>query len=262
MSKEIHRHGGPSSSSAYKLIKMDTRKMTDKEKRELKLISPKSKKTTCPDDKSFQKSGQTYIKQIGYERKLKKPLTEDTFSRPTSWGIFLEHRAFTMIPELEYQLVSKTRYEHQEIKGWTGMPDLIKSKVVGDIKCPYSLESFCDKIAALQDIETYKEEFPEDYWQLISNACLLESNGVPVTHMEAVIYCPYYSELADIQLESTIYDDPNLVYWIANALASELPHLLDDCEYDNLNQFTFEIPQEDKDFLTTRVEQAIKLLKL
>ena len=173
--EEIHRYAGISSSSAYKLVKKGIRKMTPEELEAFKKANPKSAKKNCED--GFGAAGLTYIKQINYEIRLRKPLTGEVYSRPTSWGTFLEKRAYDLMPDLSYRLVSKTRYKHQTIDNWTGMPDLIKTNVVGDIKCPYSLETFCDKLEALQSIETYKEEFEADYWQHISNACLLESNG-------------------------------------------------------------------------------------
>lgn len=257
--KELHRYAGISSSSAYKLVKKGKRKMTAEELVEFKKENPKSKALTCPD--GFGDAGLTYIKQINYERRLKKALKGEIFSRPTSWGTFLEKRAFDLIPDFDYMLVSDKRYAHKTIPNWTGMPDLIKPDTVGDIKCPYSLETFCDKLEALQSLETYKAEFEADYWQHISNACLLRSNGIEITRMEAVIYCPYASELADIQLETTVYDKPHLVFWICNAMVDEMPHLLDDCDYKNLNMFPFDIPIEDMDYLESRVIEANKLIE-
>lgn len=265
--EEIKRDGGVSSSSAYKLIPVGKRDMTDDEIVIYKDQNPKGKRKTV--DEGFQKGGQTYLKQIKYEKRLKKPLKSEKYARPTSWGTFLEKRAYEKIPDadLSLRLISEVRYSHKYINNWTGMPDLIKPSddwgcVVGDIKCPYSLETFCDKLEALKDIKVFKEEFPADYWQNISNACILESNGIAINQMMWAIYVPYFSELADIQLSCSAYEDPNMVYWIANGLPDELPHILDNQDnYKNINVFTFDIPEEDKNILTERIILANEYLE-
>jgi len=202
-----------------------------------------------------------YIKQIGYELRLGKSLSNDTTSRPTSWGTLVEKKAFDLLP-LNYQLESRTRLFHQSIEYWSGMPDIISENLVGDIKCPYTLEAFCDKLEALKDIEVYKKEFPEDYWQHISNAVLLESNGHPITDFEAIIFCPYFSELDEIKAMASDSDDLKQYkyFWIANAHYDELPHLIDGGYYQNLNVFKFEIPQADKDLLEETIFEAGKHL--
>ena len=236
--------------------------MTVDELKQLKIDEPKSKRKTCPDEKSFLKGGLTYIKQVKYEQRHKKPLNREAFSKPTSWGIFLEKRAFDLVDDLEYRLVSKKRYVHQTIENWSGMPDLEKPLHVGDIKCPVNLEVFSDKLEALKDIEVYKVEYDEDYWQLISNACLLESNGMKIEKIVAVLYVPFESELEDIHDDTNNWEgDPSLVFWINNAGKDELPHLLDEQDYyNNMNIFTFDIPREDMNYLTERVKLANTML--
>lgn len=129
---------------------------------------------------------------------------------------------------------------------------------------PFSLEVFCDKIEALQNIEVYKKEYPEDFYQHISNAILLEANGTKITHFEAVIYCPYQSELESIRELARNWDDENqnqfaFVNWSGD---NELPYLPNDCKaYKNLNIIRFEISEADKQALTERVIAAGLLLK-
>ena len=148
----------------------------------------------------FSEKAQKYIKQVGYELELGRPLNAERDSRPTSWGTFVETRAFNLLP-IEYQLVSQTRLFHPEISTWSGAPDLIIEfidfineiegiEVVSDVKCPFSLEVFLDKVKALNEsVEAYKKEFPADYWQLVSNAVLTGAK-----YAEAIIYGPYVSE--------------------------------------------------------------------
>lgn len=211
--------------------------------------------------KGMGETAKTYIRQVGYEMLLGREINKESNARPTTWGSILEAKAYSLLP-FEYQLVSSDRIFHKEIPYWSGAPDVVRPEVVGDIKCPYSLEVFCDKLSALNEgLEAYKKEFREDYWQLISNAILLESNGIPVTHFEAIIYVPYQSELKEIRDMVNNYDgDANKVAWMNWATDEELPYLLDGGHFKNLNIHLFEIPQEDKYMLTELVHEAIKLL--
>ena len=234
--------------------------MTDKELDSYKKENPKGKKKNC--DKGFSAAGLTYIKQIGQEKRLGKPLKKETNAKQTSWGTFTEKRAFDLIPDLSYLLVSKTRYSHQTIDNWTGMPDLIKTLTGGDIKCPYDLETFCDKIDALADIEVFKELFPEDYWQNISNACLLESNGIEIKKIVSVIYVPYTSELEDIREMANNFDgDQNPIAWINWAEDDQLPSIMEGRQDKNLNIFEFDVNREDMEYLESRVIEANKLIE-
>jgi len=215
----------------------------------------------------FSEKAQKYIKQVGYELELGRPLNAERDSRPTSWGTFVETRAFNLLP-IEYQLVSQTRLFHPEISTWSGAPDLIIEfidfineiegiegiEVVSDVKCPFSLEVFLDKVKALNEsVEAYKKEFPADYWQLVSNAVLTGAK-----YAEAIIYVPYQSELQEIRHMTELYDE---CIWVKWAEDCELPYLNDGGHYKNLNIFRFEVPPADKEFLTSKVIAASKLLQ-
>ena len=73
---------------------------------------------------------------------------------------------------------------------------------------------------------------------------------------------PYFSELEDIRTMAENYDggDQWKYRFIVESPDAELPYLPDGGYYKNLNKFEFEVPKEDKDFLTERVELAIELL--
>jgi hypothetical protein len=201
---------------------------------------------------SFGAPALKYIKQVNLEQKLGRPLTCERDARPTSWGEFCEGRVFNLL-DLSYRNVTDTRFFHPSIKAWSGKPDVLRAEIVGDIKSPFNLEVFCDKIAALEaGIEVYREEFPEDYYQHISNAILLNANGFKVTHFEAIIYVPYLSEIEEIRQHSDS--------WMKFADDDELPWVPDGGYYKNLNTYCFEIPQDDKIALHNRVIEAGKML--
>lgn len=208
----------------------------------------------------FGKPAKTYIKQVNYERKLGRAINKEHNAKPTVWGTFIEQRAFNLLG-LDYKLVSQERLFHPDIEFWSGAPDLVKLNTVCDVKSPFNLEVFCDKLNALKDIETYKKEYPEDYYQHISNAILLEKNGISITHFEAILYVPFIDELDEIREETGGIDtlQKNLA-WINYSENAELPYILRNTGYNNLNVFRFEIPIEDKQELTQRVIEAGKLL--
>ena len=200
----------------------------------------------------------TYIKHKSREIKLGRNLQKERSSRPTSYGNLVERRVYELLP-LEYTLQSDLRYTHEELKQWTGAPDMITDLKVCDIKCPFSLDVYCDKadIMISNDVEALKKEFPENYWQLVSNGILTGKNIA-----ELIIYCPYIKELIEIKEDLVNYEgDANDVAWINWAKDEELPYLIEGNYYKNLYKMEFVIPEEDKQALYDRVKLAISMLK-
>jgi hypothetical protein len=203
----------------------------------------------------------TYVEEKVFETNLNRSLSADNNARPTAWGTLVEEQAFSKMG-LEYSLVSKERYYKGDY--WSGMPDLITDEVVGDIKCPWTLKSFCNVVKTIKnfnetkDLELFKKEHPEWYWQLVSNGILCKRDKAIF-----VVYCPYKEDLIDIKemAESHLGDGSNRFAFITWAEDEDLPYLVKDGNYNDLNVMEFEIPQEDKDILTARVEMAIVELK-
>lgn len=197
-----------------------------------------------------------YIKQVNYEIQMGRAINKEFNSRPTDWGNVVEPFVFDKI-DTSYQNVSNKRLVHPKISNWSGAPDFVKTETVSDCKCPFSLEVFCDKLKALQNLETYKKEFPEDYWQLVSNACLLEANGFPVKFMEPMNFVPYKEDLEKIK---ALANGVPSLYWLQFADDDQLPYLLPDGDYKDLNVACFEIPEKDKKDLTMRIRTAVSNL--
>ncbi len=206
-----------------------------------------------------------YIKQVGYELRLKRAISKEHNAKPTNYGTFLEKRVFDLLG-LEYSLVSQDRLFHPQIPNYSGAPDLIKlngkvADTVADVKCPYDLEVFCDKIEALKDVQGYKDEFPADYYQNVSNAILLNANGHNITHFEACIYIPYKSELEDIRkMADNFNGNQNAVAFLNWSSDAELPYINDNGYYKNLNIFRFPLIEEDMELVKSRVIEAGKYL--
>lgn len=204
--------------------------------------------------------GLKYIKQIRQEIKLGRPINKESSARATSWGKYAELYVFHEKLTTDYVLVSKKRLFHPDIPEWSGATDLIKEGHTADVKCPYSLEVFCDKLEALKDIEVYKEEFPEDYWQHISNAILLEKNGIVVTHFEAIIFCPYQTDLQAMREGTYQILDENLqkqMNWMNYTGDDELPYILPGGMYKDINIISHEIPVADKEALILQVQKVL-----
>lgn len=90
------------------------------------------------------------------------------------------------------------------------------------------------------------------YWQLVSNSILNNTR-----YAELIVGVPYYSEMPKVKM---LADGNPDCYWIAMAGDDELPFLPDGGYYKNLNIIRFEVPKEDKEFLTNKVIEASKLL--
>ncbi len=234
--------------------------------------------TKARNQKDFGAPALTYVKQVNWERKLGRPLNNEQDAKSTTWGKLVEKRAFDVITDLDYKLVSNVRLFHPSIDGWSGMPDILTGtiqeeqivwngkKVVADLKSPWTLGSFCKQIeAAKEGWAVYKEECPEYYWQLLSNAILTGAQEI-----EASIYVPYKHELEEIRQMAIAKSDadasetgkPCYKYnFIITGEEDELPCLIEGREYKNLNVFRFPLIEADVVELTNCVTEAVKMLK-
>jgi len=261
------RNGNFTSSEIVALTKMGSRKMTKDEIAALKLIDPKSRKTTVED--GFGKAGLTYILEKRFERNLGRSLDDEKSAKPLKWGKLLEKRVGNILP-YEYELQSNITVVHPTIDCWAGSKDVLiqrAKKTIGEIKCPMTLKSFCLLVQALYDglvgmdaINMIRETHPDGekfYWQMVSNAILDGVNSA-----ELIVYMPYESELDEIKM--MVHDLPiemlEEYYFVTMAKDGELPFLKDGGYYKNLNIIPFEIPDADIEFLTNRVIEASTLL--
>lgn len=210
----------------------------------------------------------TYVNETNMERRLQRSLTTEVDAKPLTWGKLLEPRVFDMLG-LEYTLTSDETFQHPEIPYWVGSPDGLKpaNAALMDIKCPFTLKSFCNLvdplyegltgIHAMNEIRERHKDGDKYYWQLVSNAIIKNMD-----YAELIVYMPYFFELADIRMmaQNLPGDQLGNLYWLTMSQDDQLPYLPDGGYYKNLNVIRFEIPQEDKKFLTERVKQAGAML--
>jgi len=204
----------------------------------------------------------TYIAECNMERRLKRPLEKESNARPLSWGKHCEKRVFELLP-IEYKLMGSDTISHPTIEYWKGSPDAerhITDKAVVDVKCPITMKSFCTLVDPLYEgldgreamlrIREDHKDGDKYFWQLVSNAVLTNTKWA-----ELIVYCPYESELEDIQLATQMYeqDEAYKYMWINYARKDELPWLPDGGYYKNINVIRFEVMDRDKIELENRV---------
>lgn len=217
----------------------------------------------------------TYIDECNMERRLGRSITDEVDARPLTWGKFMEPYVFDLMGT-DYEHVGTETLLHPEFSCWAGSPDLKKwvSKTqikVGDIKAPKTLKSFCrlsdclratDVREALLKVKSGSKKIGEIYyWQLVSNAILIEKTnpGVTVENAELVVFMPFKSQLDEIRSRAFNLDNPDeqkKVLWIYGSSDEELPHLIDGGYYNNISVLSFAIPQADKEALEERVSMA------
>jgi hypothetical protein len=215
--------------------------------------------TSDKSGENFGKPALTYIDEKYFETKLGRPLGTEVNARPVTWGNCCEAYVYEKLLPIEYRVQNDVRYQHPRLP-WSGAPDAIAAGTVADIKSPHTLKSFMQ----LQEIELgqfgegLKKGKPDYYWQLISNAVLIEQqNGEEITHAELILFCPYKSELDDLREFASDYYE---WFWIANAMDGELPYLPDGGNYASLTYRRFELSEGDKLALINMVKLATELL--
>jgi len=116
--------------------------------------------TTGRGEHGFGAPALTYINEKRMEMRLGRQLTNETNAKPTSWGTLMELYVFDQIG-IKYKLKHKERYLHPTIKHWTGCPDVVSAGEVGDIKCPFTLKSFCETVDSFTSVQAFKDAKPE-----------------------------------------------------------------------------------------------------
>ena len=249
------RIGRFTSSEVVRLLGNGKREMTDFE---LKNRPKGSKEKLIEDVNILPATALTYIEEKNFERKLKRSLGSDTNAKATTWGLLVEQRVFDLLG-IEYTILSNNTIKHSTLGDiWCGTPDLVKHtnpKTVGEIKCPFTLKSFCT-FAECNDISEVREKHQDGekyYWQIVSNAILTDSE-----RGELIIYCPKQSELDEIR-QLADNGEPKFLN-IHYSLDCDIPYLPENSLYDNMYIFNFEIPKQDKEYLENRIKLAGNLL--
>lgn len=254
------RIGNFTSSEIYNLVKMGKRPMTDAEIEEQKLTNPKSRARTIECMTVFQAGGESYINKKANETRMGKSFDVGAYSQSLAWGEIMEMFVFSELG-LEYKPVSKGTVLHPTINGWSGTCDAEKFKngdkfAVAEIKC-YWPENFANYVNVLmeKDVDLLREKFPKEYWQIVSNSCILG-----LDYGEAICFMPYESQMNEIRESIETLDSPHQwrYRFVVESDNWQLPVLPDKGYYKSMNKFEFEIPKSDKEYINERVKEAVK----
>ena len=254
------RQGFFTSSQASRLINYESRAMTADEKAAHKKEFPSSKKQNISID-GFGASGHTYIEEVCLEREIGRVLQTEVKTRPIKWGSLMEVVLFNLLG-MGYQMCHKQTKKHPKHgKFWSGTPDLIVPNVkIGEIKC-YEPKKFTklSKCLLKKDIQLFRENFKDEYWQCVSNASICG-----VTKAEMIAYMPYKKELEILieQIEETNFLernglDPADYYFMTRSDIETLPYLPNESKFSNINTFEFEIPEDIDDFIDEEEENIL-----
>lgn len=263
MISNVNRIGRFTSSKIHVLLGTGSRPMTEEELKAHKLENPKSQKRNIDD--GFSAGALTYIKQRRAERSLGRSIDTNFYNQAMSWGKCMEAYLFWKkgLLGFEYSLASKETILHPKYNFFAGSPDLITEQFGAEIKCYYP-ENFYNYSSCLlmEDINLLKDEFKQEYWQIVANSCILEKE-----YGEAIAFMPTESQLIEVReiLESTdfiekyIKDDQWKYRFIYEKPIEELPFISNKSAYPSLVKFMFKIPQDDKDLLIKRITEAEEL---
>jgi len=214
----------------------------------------------------------TYVTEKYREHLLCRPITGESFARPLVWGKMMERYVMQKVFSFDdgYEDMNLIgRSKHPSIEHWTGLPDYSKDrKIVGDIKAPWTLTAFFDRIDSMKSIETLKKLDASEYWQLVSNSILTGFDQAELT-----VFVPKENQLEEIHDFVCDFDgddelSPFQVQWVFEEIREFLdtgnlqsfPYIPNESKLDGLHTFRFEVPTEDKELLTERVKMASELL--
>ena len=195
---------------------------------------------------------ETYVRNKRRERRLGNAIEKRHNAKPTRWGELCEPIAVSKLPKEDgYHYVSHLRLFHSEIACWCGVPDLVNDLFVGDIKCPWSYTSFCQYVDYIEagDLEKFKKNQKEVYWQLVSNGILADKRKA-----ELIVYMPTLADLDLVHKAADGVPEYSFVQWASSN--DELPYLPENSKYKSMYRYQFDIPQDDIEFLTERVRLA------
>ena len=208
----------------------------------------------------------TYIKDKIKELQLGRGLTLPVYKKEMIWGKCWEVYVHWQLG-LDYKLIIDKTSIHPKYDFWSGSEDFqveVNGGCISELKC-YQLSNHYDYAKCLQkcNVETLKKEYKDEYWQIVSNSIIHNTK-----YGEAIAFMPNELDLIEMRrlLEETDYvekhlkDDPWKYRFIYEEDLYNLPFIPEHSDFPSMVRFRFEVPIEDKIFLTKQVINADKLL--
>lgn len=210
----------------------------------------------------------TYILEKKAERSLGRSVDLGATSQPLIWGKVAEYYCHKFHLGLEYSLISKQTVTHPKIKFWSGSPDAEKKETACEIKCYEPKKFYLFSIALLQlkegliTLDAFKKDFKEEYYQVVSNAILLNKPKA-----ELIAYTPTEEQLIQIRQEieeTNVLEVLGIELWQGRFIYEKniynLSYIPTGIDYPNFVSYEFVIPADDIILLTKAVLNAEKLL--
>lgn len=208
----------------------------------------------------------TYINQKAMELELGRGITLPVNKWEMNWGKLWEVWVHWQLGS-EYELVIDKTTVHPKYLFWSGSEDyklVVDGGGISELKC-YQLENFFKYTKCLekQNIELLKKEFKDEYWQIVSNSCIHNTK-----YGEAIAFMPTEENLIEMRqlvedtdyVEKQLKDDPFKYKFIIDRNFWDLPFIPSHSDFPSMTKFRFEVPIEDKIFLTKCVINADELL--
>lgn len=218
--------------------------------------------------KGFGAPALTYIEEKRAERSLGRSVDLGADGKSLVWGKVAEYYCHKFHLGLEYSLISKETSTHIRHKFWSGSADAEKVQTAVEMKCfepkgyyflSMALLKLKEKLITLDD---FKKDFKEVYWQVVSNAIILNKPKA-----EIIVYTPTEKQLMQIRQEveeTSILESLGIEPWAGRYIFEKeiynLPYIPTGIEYPNFVSYEFQVPADDIIFLTKCVLDAEKLL--
>lgn len=203
----------------------------------------------------------TYAKEIAAEVFIGRTSKTEVKTQPMKWGSLMEVILFQKLGMGWTMEHKNTVLHHKYGHIWSGTPDLVAKEICAEAKC-YEPKKFGQLAMCLRknDVSLLKEEFKEEYWQVVSNAVLTKKPKAMI-----MAFMPKKTELEEIikKIEETDFLEENGLnvadyYFMSKANIESLPYLPDDSPIDSINTMEFEVPEEDVIFMTKKVLELEK----
>lgn len=214
----------------------------------------------------FGDAGITYLNKKRAERFLGRSTDTGQYAKQLYWGKCLEYVAFEKKVPREYDVISKETVVHPDYSFWSGSPDFeVPGLKVAEIKCYYPDNFFAySEAIQLRNVDNLRENFPEEYWQIVSNAILLGYDyGV------AMAYMPTLEDLKALRHRISETDFirnqfPGEEEWKFKFISEDdietLPWIAPESNWPDYHEFEFFIPSADIVYITKRFLDAEKYI--
>jgi len=201
-------------------------------------------------------------KELEYGRGISLPVYKQDMVWGKAWEVWVH---WQLGPE--YKLIIDQTTIHPKYPFWAGSEDFqveIQGGCISELKC-YQMSNHYDYVKCLEqkNIELFKKEFKTEYWQIVSNSCIHNTK-----YGEAMAFLPKEENLIEMRelientdyIEKHIKDDPWKYRFIFEKDLYDLSFIPKHSDFPSLVKFRFEVPIEDKVFLTKQVINAEKYL--